>query len=332
MVAEIIVVKTARWIFLVIGMVLLGWASGVAMDVATALLTGQRLDSSILAPSSDGYREAGYVGFFGLAVLFDWLARRRVGHRVPVLNGAGYNMPYMLADLTGAMRAGLIVFTLGIACVALPATYSIPDYLSLARLPWPVQAVVAYVAGTFAQYWYHRFMHTKLMWPLHAVHHSDRDFGILTVNRHHPIEVFILYMAIIAAIAPLGIDTRAIVAAMVPAMLVSTLQHSHLPFPRWAERWIVIGPAAHRVHHSTASAHYNRNFGVLAIWDRLFGTFILPANARDGTTGIDDPRYDTGRPFRELFVSARIWLDGLSAAVSPKAVHHATVETAVVPK
>lgn len=122
-------------------------------------------------------------------------------------------------------------------------------------------------------------------------------------------------MAIILAIAPLGIDDKAIAAAMMPAMLFSTLQHSHLPFPRWAERWIIIGPAAHRVHHSLIAAHHDRNFGVLAIWDNLFGTHVLPVEARDVTIGIDDPRYDTGRPFRELFVSAGIWLRGLSGAV-----------------
>jgi sterol desaturase/sphingolipid hydroxylase (fatty acid hydroxylase superfamily) len=319
--------KAFHWIGLGLIMVALGWVSGVAMDAAKALLAGQRLDLAMLVPSINGYDKAAYLGFFGFAVLSDWLVRRRtIGRSAPLLNGAGYNTPYMLASLTGAMRAGLIVFTLGFACVALPAALSIPDYLSLAGIPWPLQAVVAYVAGTFAQYWYHRFMHTKLMWPLHAVHHSERDFGVLTTNRHHPIEIFILDMAIIVTVAPLGIDIKAIAAAMVAAVLFSTLQHSHLPFPRWAERWIVIGPAAHRVHHSTVSAHYGRNFGVLAIWDRLFGTFILPADAREMTTGIDNPRYDTGRPFHELFVSTGIWLAGLSAALRPKALSNAALE------
>jgi sterol desaturase/sphingolipid hydroxylase (fatty acid hydroxylase superfamily) len=46
-------------------------------------------------------------------------------------------------------------------------------------------------------------------------------------------------------------------------------------------------PANHRVHHSMAGEHRDRNFGaVLMIWDRLFGTYAMPASAlRYGIAG-----------------------------------------------
>jgi sterol desaturase/sphingolipid hydroxylase (fatty acid hydroxylase superfamily) len=310
--------QVVRWLAIIAFLAAMGWVGAIEMQAAETLLIGQRLDLSVLAPSSYGYREAVFVTVLGLMVVADWLVRRRTSRSARLLNGAGYNMVYVLADLTGATRAAIIVFTAGIACIAIPAVHAIPGYLGLAQVPWLLQVVLAYMAGTFTQYWYHRFMHTRLMWPLHAVHHSDRAFGILTTNRHHPIEAFIFQIAIVGAIAPLGIEITAAATAMVPAAAVSVLQHSHLPFPLWAERWIFIGPAAHRIHHSNAREHYDRNFGTLAIWDRLFGTFALPPDARQVTTGIDDSRYDTGRPFHELFVAVRIWLAGLSAAIRPR--------------
>lgn len=47
--------KTVRWTGLVMMMFALGWVSGVVMRVAKAMLTGQRLDPSILLPSINGY-------------------------------------------------------------------------------------------------------------------------------------------------------------------------------------------------------------------------------------------------------------------------------------
>lgn len=45
----------------------------------------------------------------------------------------------------------------------------------------------------------------------------------------------------------------------------------------WKWQWVdyvLITPAAHRIHHSTAVEHYTRNLGILSIWDRLFGTYL----------------------------------------------------------
>ena len=51
----------------------------------------------------------------------------------------------------------------------------------------------------------------------------------------------------------------------------------------WFGRWVVISPAAHRIHHSNRPEHYNRNFSnFLTIWDHLFGTW------HEGT-GMEEP-------------------------------------------
>jgi len=57
--------------------------------------------------------------------------------------------------------------------------------------------------------------------------------------------------------------------------LGSNLRHSHIPirYPLVIER-IFISPAQHQLHHSRDPQHFDCNFGVvLAIWDRLIGSF-----------------------------------------------------------
>jgi sterol desaturase/sphingolipid hydroxylase (fatty acid hydroxylase superfamily) len=47
-------------------------------------------------------------------------------------------------------------------------------------------------------------------------------------------------------------------------------------------------PAVHRIHHSTALNHQDRNLGAITpIWDRGFGTFAAPHETVDhGIAGV----------------------------------------------
>jgi sterol desaturase/sphingolipid hydroxylase (fatty acid hydroxylase superfamily) len=52
----------------------------------------------------------------------------------------------------------------------------------------------------------------------------------------------------------------------------------------WNSRWLeylVVTPRYHQVHHSNAAAHYRANMGsLLTIWDRIFGTYLNPAEIK----------------------------------------------------
>jgi len=41
----------------------------------------------------------------------------------------------------------------------------------------------------------------------------------------------------------------------------------------WFGRWILISPVGHRIHHSPLVEHHDKNFSILVLWDRLFGTW-----------------------------------------------------------
>jgi len=71
--------------------------------------------------------------------------------------------------------------------------------------------------------------------------------------------------------------------------LGANLRHSHIWLSFGSlERWF-ISPAQHQIHHSSAEADRDINFGTcLAIWDRLFGSHrrasITPISISFGLT------------------------------------------------
>ena len=57
-------------------------------------------------------------------------------------------------------------------------------------------------------------------------------------------------------------------------LLGSNLRHSPVSICYWHPiELILMSPAQHHIHHSTAEKHIDKNFGVaLSVWDWIFGT------------------------------------------------------------
>jgi len=74
----------------------------------------------------------------------------------------------------------------------------------------------------------------------------------------------------IADVATIGLD------AYYAANVVTFyhLRHSHVPMGFGALERLLVSPAQHQLHHSVDPRHYGSNLGgVLACWDRMFGTW-----------------------------------------------------------
>lgn len=186
--------------------------------------------------------------------------------------------------------------------------------------PW-LLALMLWVAGDFALYWIHRTFHgSRLIWPLHAVHHSAEVMTPITAYRQHPLGLLIAsvgYAAVIGVFQGLLIgtfDPAATVAeiAGVNAFLVfanfamSNFHHSHV----WIDYGPVLGrifvsPAMHQIHHSTRPEHFNRNYGTfLAVWDWVFGTLYLPRSGEVVTFGLTGARE---APLMTHRLGASVW-------------------------
>jgi sterol desaturase/sphingolipid hydroxylase (fatty acid hydroxylase superfamily) len=165
--------------------------------------------------------------------------------------------------------------------------------LSLLSLPADWSAVqgglVAYLSGTFVFYWWHRARHeSPALWRrLHQLHHSARRMEVVTAFYRHPLEVVTgALLCSVIAYAVFGLDAQG---GVVYSLLTASVQlfiHANVRTPRWLG-WFVQRPEMHRIHHQRD--HHASNYGDIALWDMLFGTYDNPASWR-GRCGFDPRR------------------------------------------
>jgi alkylglycerol monooxygenase len=156
-----------------------------------------------------------------------------------------------------------------------------------------VTALAAFVACDFSYYWEHRCAHrVPLLWRMyHAAHHSSPDYTVATAYR-----VSFLNQALSPAFylpwVLLGFPAVLVLGFQLTCFHYQAWLHTELIGPlKGFDPWLNT-PANHRIHHSTAARHADRNMGaVLMIWDRMFGTYAPPEAALAyGIAGREPPR------------------------------------------
>jgi len=147
--------------------------------------------------------------------------------------------------------------------------------------PWQLESssvwvwVLSFFVIDFLYYWDHRFGHElNILWSFHNIHHSSEHFHLAVASRLSWIEESFRWI-FLAPAALLGIP--------IPVILMTKLFHRYYQFwvhsdyiPKlgWFE-YIFVTPSQHRVHHGRNPEYVDKNYGgVLAVWDRLFGTFV----------------------------------------------------------
>lgn len=139
--------------------------------------------------------------------------------------------------------------------------------------------VLTLLAIDLTGYWSHRIRHkVPALWRIHEIHHSDESVGVLTARRHHSGDKLFSDLGRAIPVAFLG---PAYLSGFFGWALLQRCSaywtHSRTDVsPRWME-WLFVTPKTHIIHHSAAPDHVDRNFGgLLTIWDRLFGTHVVP--------------------------------------------------------
>jgi sterol desaturase/sphingolipid hydroxylase (fatty acid hydroxylase superfamily) len=152
----------------------------------------------------------------------------------------------------------------------------------------PVVTTIVYVLAFdfglwLAHYLFHRI---PVLWEFHKVHHSAEVLTPFTAGRVHPVDDFVSYVfagVFGGTAAALCTSVFGREAMMMSVLFGFHLRHSHvwLPYTGWLGR-ILISPAHHQVHHSSAERHWDRNMGfIFAIWDWMFGTLHVPESRRE---------------------------------------------------
>lgn len=160
-------------------------------------------------------------------------------------------------------------------------TWSIP-------LTWWGLAM-AVIAADITYYWEHRIAHeVRILWTQHAVHHSSRDYNIITGIRFGPLEGIWSLVAHIPLVF-IGFSPEMIFFGILVVLAYQTWIHTELIGKLGPLEWVLNTPSHHRVHHGSDRKYLDKNYGgITIIWDRLFGTFQVEE---------ETPRYGLARDF-----------------------------------
>lgn len=123
--------------------------------------------------------------------------------------------------------------------------------------------------------WCHHWVKHKVpwFWQLHAVHHSQKELNLFTDLRYHAFEYLISRTLVTFPLLTLQTNLQEIVYFNLFHEWYTHLYHARIRSDFGWLRYVLVTPQSHRIHHSSETAHHDKNFGVIfSFWDRLFGT------------------------------------------------------------
>ena len=150
--------------------------------------------------------------------------------------------------------------------------------------------IIAFFALDFFGGWLvHLVQHkTAVLWRFHVVHHSDNNVDVTTGLRHHPMESVLRGLFFMMGVLLAGAPIYAVMIYQTLLVLFVQFTHANIRLPRridGALSYLLVSPNMHKVHHHWQQPFTDSNYGaVLAIWDRMFGTFrkLDPSQIRYG--------------------------------------------------
>jgi sterol desaturase/sphingolipid hydroxylase (fatty acid hydroxylase superfamily) len=146
--------------------------------------------------------------------------------------------------------------------------------------------IISFLALDFFGGWLVHITEHKvpLLWRFHVIHHADNNVDVTTGLRHHPGESLLRGLFFFMGIIFSGAPMYAVMIFQTILILATAFTHANISLPLWLDKtisWVLVSPNMHKVHHHWKQPFTDSNYGaVLAIWDRLFGTFKKLAPSR----------------------------------------------------
>ena len=144
-------------------------------------------------------------------------------------------------------------------------------------LPLVATLFMAVFVGDFFHYRRHHLDHTRLLWPSHAMHHSDTNVSRLTSASWHPINLLTMRSVGRSVMLLLGFPLVAIIFNSMLRAYYGFFIHADVPwtYGKWGKYFV--SPAMRRRHHSSQAKAFDKNFDeFFCIFDKAFGTYYLP--------------------------------------------------------
>ena len=136
----------------------------------------------------------------------------------------------------------------------------------------------------FAGYWRHRLMHTRFLWPFHAIHHSSKELDWLSNERFHPINVYIANLLSLTVLILFFKDPFVFALAIPLRGVYGMFLHSNVKISYGPLDTIFASPLFHHWHHAANEMSDKNYCTFFSFLDRIFGTYYLPKDNREPAT------------------------------------------------
>jgi sterol desaturase/sphingolipid hydroxylase (fatty acid hydroxylase superfamily) len=187
---------------------------------------------------------------------------------------ASVNLTFTAIHLVIHTGFAVLIVLLSDACKA--AGFGLSGWLHASTLG---TVVLSFLALDFFGGWLvHLVQHkTRVLWRFHIIHHSDNNVDVTTGLRHHPIESVLRGVFFLMGVVVAGAPMYAVMIYQTVLVLSTQFTHANISLPKWLDKplsYLFVSPGMHKVHHHWKQPYTDSNYGaVLAIWDRLFGTY-----------------------------------------------------------
>lgn len=266
-----------------------------------------------------------YLYLVGFSVFVAWETlwpRKELVSNTPV-RWTGQVLLIVLASLIT-----IWVVPIGAIEVAFKAAAEKRGLLPNSGLPVVVQAILGVLILDFVRFSQHwSFHHSKLLWRMHRIHHSDPDFDLTTGIRFHPIDPILSLITYMPFVWFLGVPPLAVVGYELSHLIHAFFSHANIRIPARVEnvlRLVIVTPETHRIHHSDDMRENFKNYGeMFTLWDRLLGSYQAQPAAGHERMGIGMKGYRGNRMFNPVtlllwpFYDKAVGLPEPEAALTP---------------
>ncbi len=146
------------------------------------------------------------------------------------------------------------------------------------QLPIVIQVIIIFLVADLGRYIQHRLHHSHpLLWKMHELHHDSPNLNVFKAGRNSIIERIFQQIFMYSFLFFLGVPDEIFIYFLIPNSFLGTFVHSNTDLRIGPFEYLIMGPNAHKIHHSIDMKEGNSNFGsALVVWDLVFGTYISP--------------------------------------------------------
>ncbi len=156
-------------------------------------------------------------------------------------------------------------------------------------LPFVIALPLAILIADFGGYWLHRWGHLGWLWKVHGVHHTPDKVNTWNNNTIHFVNSIYSGLGKTLPLALLGFDPVVIIIAAYVTTIQSYAVHANIDVELGWLGYLIMGPAHHRLHHSTVVEEAGNFASATTVWDIAFGTFVHEPGRAPEAVGVVEP-------------------------------------------